>query len=349
MTEIDGHKLMYHPKRITEWMKKGDCFPIYVEIGLTDKCNHKCVFCALDWVEKDRIEIDFDVLKENIKDMAKNGVKAIMFAGEGEPLLHKNIEEIVKYTKKQGIDVSITTNGALFDKKKADEILPYLSWIRFSIDAGTPETYSEVHGVKKDEFNKVLGNIKYAASLKKKKNLDATIGAQFLLIPDNWTEADTLAEILDKSNVDNLQIKPYSQHPNSKNKFDFDYSNTPIIKEALRKVNPKNLEINFREKTIQRVLEGNAYDQCYGAPFFALIDAKGNVIPCTLFYNNPEFTYGNIYDNKFSEIWKSDRRKKVMKRLEERTTKECRHACRLDSLNRYLARLKNPEKHDNFI
>jgi radical SAM protein with 4Fe4S-binding SPASM domain len=351
MTEIDGHKLMYHPKRITEWMEKGDCFPIYVEIGLTDRCNHKCSFCALDWVEKERKDMDINVLKTNLKDMAESGLKSIMFAGEGEPLLHKDICEIVQYAKKQGLNVSITSNGALFDKEKAEKCLPYLSWIRFSIDAGEKETYSKIHGVKKEEFSRVLENLKNAVKIKERKNLEVTIGAQFLLIPDNLYEVDTLAEKLDQIGVDNLQIKPYSQHPSSKNKFCIDYNDPTVraMEMAILKLESKKLKIIYRKNTMQRVHEGNAYDQCYGAPFFALIDARGNVIPCTLFYNNPEFTYGNIYDNKFSDIWKSEKRKDVLAKLKEKTTNDCRHGCRLDPINKYLSRLKNPDKHDNFI
>ena len=88
---VDNHKLMYHPERVAEWKEKGDCYPVYVEIGPTNACNHNCVFCALDWVGSDKTFIDKDVMSSTLEDMAKNGVKSIMFAGEGEPLLHKNI------------------------------------------------------------------------------------------------------------------------------------------------------------------------------------------------------------------------------------------------------------------
>jgi len=67
--------------------------------------------------------------------MAKVGVKAIMFGGEGEPLLHKDFVSIVEYTKKCGIDIALTTNGTLLDTTTAKRILPHLSWIKFSIDA----------------------------------------------------------------------------------------------------------------------------------------------------------------------------------------------------------------------
>jgi len=84
-------------------------------------------------------------------------------------------------------------------------------------------------------------------------------------------------------------------------------------------------------------------------PFFTLIDAKGNVIPCNLFYNLPEFYYGNLNEKSFSEIWKSEQRKKVIEKIKETKLSSCRAGCRLDPANKYLKQLKNPHPHVNFI
>src|SRR3989338_8725233 len=129
------------------------------------------------------------MLLENLEDMAEHGIKSMMFAGEGEPLMHKNINWFVRHANGLGIDVSITTNGSLLDKDKADEILPYLTWLRFSINAGTPETYSKVHKVSEREFNKVLDNLRYAVELKKINGDIVNIGVQALLIAPNINEA----------------------------------------------------------------------------------------------------------------------------------------------------------------
>ena len=66
--------------------------------------------------------------------------------------------------------------------------------------------------------------------------------------------------------------------------------------------------------TLERIEEGMGYPKCYGLPFFALIDARGNVLPCNLFYGNEEFIYGNLYKENFSEIWKGEKRKEVLKK-----------------------------------
>jgi len=339
-TEISNHKLMLHPERVTEWKTKGDCYPIYVEIGLTNTCNHRCIFCAYDFVDFGHDFIEKGVILSALKDMAKHGVRSVMFAGEGEPFLHKDIGLFTQKAKQFGLDVSIATNGSFLNQEKREECLPYLSWIRFSVDSGTPENYTQIH--KANNFEKVINNIRESVEFKKKNNLEVTIGVQFLMIPQNMNQAVKLAEICKDIGVDNLQIKPYSHHPRSNNDFVVNPKEYSKIEKDLDSFD----KIEFRKATIQRIEQGIIYPKCYGLPFFALIDVKGNIIPCSLFYNLPEFIYGNLYKDSFSKIWQSKKRKQILNKI---NIKECRKGCRLDVINRYLHRLENPELHDNFI
>jgi len=347
--DVDNHKLIYHPQRVADWLNTGDCFPIYVEIGLTNRCNHRCVFCALDWFDKKPIDIDPDVMKRALYEMAKCGVRSVMFAGEGEPLMHKNIIEIVTYAKKQGLDVAITTNGALFDKEKLETILPSLSWVRFSVDAGNPETYKKVHRGGSHDFEKVLSNLREAVKIKTRDHLSVVIGVQFLLIPDNLGDLNTFIEKCKEIGVDNVQIKPYSQHPLSKNRFAIEYSQYQGIDDNIRKYQSSGFQVIFRSHTAQRLMNKRDYDVCYGMPFFTLIEADGSVIPCMMFYKNPEFSYGNLYEQSFQDIWNGKKRKTVLQKLTKNKIEHCRDGCRLDAINRYLSHLKKPHPHVNFI
>lgn len=344
--EVDSHKLIYHPERVDEWVKRGDCFPIYVEIGPTNKCNHRCVFCSLDWVEKGVREIDKDVMISNLRDMAVGGVKSVMFAGEGEPLLHSSIELFIQKSKEYGLDVSMSTNGVIFTREKIEKCLPKLSWVRFSINAGVPEKYSMIHKTNANDFSRVVENIRKAAQYKRENKLNTTIGTQMVMIPENIGDVKELILTLKEAGADNLQLKPYSHHPNTKNFFSVDKKEYDKIKELTKQFNSPDFNILFRESTIDRMNEGVTYPKCYGLPFFALIDSKGNVLPCNRFYNNEEFIYGNLYEKKFSEIWWGQKRKDFFDKI---NIAECGKGCKLDVVNKYLQRLKNPHPHDNFI
>jgi len=348
MSDIDNHKLMYHPKRVSEWIEKGDCFPVYVEIGITNICNHNCIFCGLDWA-RGANTLKTSVLLENLKDMAENGVKSVCFSGAGEPLLHKDFSLLVRKTKEFGIDVSFSTNTVLFNEQKALETLPYTSWIRFSVDAATSPTHSKIHGTTDSDFQRIINNLRNAVEIKKQNNYKTTLGVQFLLLEENSHELFKIAKICKDLGVDNLQIKPYSQNPNSINKMNINYDKYLNLKDKLAGFNSDNFKVFFRLNRIGSVIGEQDYELCHGLPFFAIINEKGNVIPCHMYYDLDDYSYGNINEKKFSEIWKSEKRKEIIEQLTKKGIKECKKGCRLDIINKYLHRLKNPHPHENFI
>ncbi|MDP2928054.1 MAG: radical SAM protein, partial [Candidatus Omnitrophota bacterium] len=315
-------------------------------------CNHRCIFCAFDFLRYKPDILDEDCLKKFVLEAAKNGVKAILYSGEGEPLLHKSAVDIIVFTKKAGIDVALVTNGVMLGKEKAKKSLEHLVWLKVSLDAGTEEAYAAIHRTKQEDFNIVIKNIREAVRIRNKNKYECTIGAQYLLIPQNYKEVITAAKLLSNIGVDYLVIKPYSLHPLSINKIksNFNYRNLFYLEERLKKYSKDNFQIIFRRRTKEKLAEEKPYKQCLGLPFASHITATGDIYPCNLFLGKKEFIFGNIYKSSFKNIWEGKRRKKIMKLIyDEWNTKNCRRACRLDEINRYLWELKHPVSHINFI
>lgn len=350
---IDSHKLIFHPERVSQWLKDEVVCPIYVEIGPSGACNHRCIFCALDYLGYKNQFADTSLLKDAISDMGASGVKSIMYAGEGEPLLHKDIGELILYTRKTGIDVSVTTNGVLFSKDLAERCLGTLSWIRVSLDAGRKETYSRIHRCSEDDFSRVLENLIQAVKIRQNRQYGATIGVQFLLLPQNYEETVILASRLRDIGVDYLIIKPFSQHPMSGNTLDknFHYKDYFYLNDELQKFSTDKFRVIFRIDTMRTIEDKKrVYEHCLGIPFWAYIDSSLNVWACSAYLGNANFLYGNLKENTFSEILQGERRRQIIKMAaEELDTSKCREACRLDKINRYLWELRHPHPHVNFI
>lgn len=349
---IDNQKLIYHPKRVSDWLEGKDIYPIYIEISPCSVCNHRCIFCAFDYLGHKPVYLDKDILKKFIKDIAKTGVKSILFSGEGEPLLHKDIVELVVFSRKNNLDAAITANGALLSMKIAKQIIPNLKWIRFSFNAATAKTYSLIHKTKSEDFYRVIDNIKKAIDFKRKNGYECTIGVQFLLLNENYREAHRLARILKDIEADYLIIKPYSQHPLSINrlKVKLDYGKFLFLEEELRKYTANNFEIIFRKNTMFKLKEQRPYKKCLGMPFYAYLSSGGDLYGCSAFLGDSRFCYGNIYKNSFEEIWNGAKRKRILKMMSsDWDINNCREVCRLDEINRYLWQLKMPPAHLNFI
>ena len=216
---IDSHKLIFHPARVAKWLAGEDIYPLYIEIAPFGGCNHRCIFCALDYLKYQPNIIRTQKLKEFLRDIAARGTKSVMFAGEGEPLLHRDIAGLVSYAKKRGLDVAITTNGVLLRQELLNKVLGYLSWLRISLNAGTAKTYAKVHRSHPQDFAQVMANLRQAVSLRNKKKYPCVIGVQLLLLKQNYREVSRLAKALKQLGADYLIIKPYSQHPASLNRL----------------------------------------------------------------------------------------------------------------------------------
>ena len=122
---IDGHKYSMHPEHaaiVKRYLDEPEnqerreeyqsLHPLYIEVSPVGACNHRCTFCAVDYIGYKSTFMDLDIYMRSIDSMKKKGCKSIMFAGEGEPLLHPDIAKMVNYTKEIGeIDTSFTTNA----------------------------------------------------------------------------------------------------------------------------------------------------------------------------------------------------------------------------------------------
>jgi radical SAM protein with 4Fe4S-binding SPASM domain len=357
---IDGHKLIFHPERVAQWRqalgdweKAKSIYPIYMEISPIGICNHRCVFCAVDFVGYQNKSLDPAIFRGRLGEMAKLGVKSLMFAGEGEPALWKPLPETLDYCTKMGIDTALTTNMSLFTEKNMDSFVRNCSWIKVSMNAGTRETYSEIHRTKAADFDRVVKNFKMCDSLRQQKGYDCTMGAQMLLLPENAEEAYTLASIIKDAGGDYLVIKPYSQHLRSMTrKYEgLDYSRLIELGSKLQELNDDNFSVIFRAQTMLKLQEERReYETCYSTPFFwAYVMSDGCVYACSAFLEDDRFNLGNIHHNTFKEIWEGEKRRACLEAVQKLDIGECRRNCRMDDINRYLWQLSHPDRHVNFI
>ena len=347
---IDSHKLIYHPKSVADWLNGNRVYPLEIEVGLSGACNHRCTFCAIDYMEYKPVFMDSEILLTNISQMAQRGLKSVVCASNGEPLLNKNAPYIFTRIKSLGVDVALSTNGVLMTKEKAEAFLAAMTWIRFSVSAATSATYNKIHRGGGDDLEKVFTNLQDAVKIKRNKHLDTTLGAQMLLLEENKNEVVALAKIMREIGIDYITVKPFMQNPQSKIKRQVDYSESGEIEKEVKELATADFAVYFRRQAVENVSREKEYDKCYAAMFMAHIDAQGDVFPCCAFLDDKNLSYGNIYERSFVDIWESDRTNRIMESLKGALLHtRCYKGCRLEEMNKYLYNLKNPHPHVNFI
>nr|CRH04872.1 Putative radical SAM domain protein. Putative Fe-S oxidoreductases [Candidatus Magnetococcus massalia] len=360
---IDSHKLIYHPQRVADLLAVGDdwerakaLYPLYLEISPIGACNHRCTFCAVDYIGYPSTNrLDMAMMAQRLPEMAQLGVKSIMYAGEGEPLLHKEISTMIETTKQVGIDVALTTNATVLPSDFLHRALPHISWIKASINAGTPAGYAAIHQTKESDFQLAIDNLKAMVAARKTHNLDVTLGAQALLLPENAEEMLALGRICrDEIGLDYLVIKPYSQHLFSETRRyeGLDYDDLMALEEPLSQLSREGFQLVFRRATMARYRDGDRYEKCRSVPYlWGYVMADGTFSGCSAFLLDKRFEYGNLNQATFQQIWQGEQRRQGWHFVrEELDISQCRSNCRMDAINRYLHRLDGaPVAHVNFI
>lgn len=347
---IDSHKLIYHPETVARWLKGENIYPIEIEISPSGACNHRCIFCAVDYVGYQPNFLDKNTILRDISHMSKQGLKSVICSGEGEPLLNKDMSDIANGIKACGVDVAMSTNGALFTEEKLRDCLGAFTWVRYSIASMETDSYDRIQRGKKGDLERVKTNLQDAVKVRRDRGYKTTLGVQCLLLPDNMAQLADMAKQLREIGVDYLTIKPYSQHLHSENTFTIDYEQMLDLEKEIKQYATDDFAIYFRANAMKKMHHHKCYRTCWGLPFMTHIDAKGNVWPCVAHIGMEEFNYGNIYENTFEEIWEGNKRKQIIDKINQQDiNKVCREACRLDEINKYLNELKNPGEHVNFI
>lgn len=345
---IDGQKLEFHPSRVAawqhgrlEWAKAREIAPIYVEISPVGACNHRCTFCAVDYIGYKGVYLDAHLLADRLREMARAGVKSVMFAGEGEPTLHKRINEINSSAIDAGLDTAFTTNGTCLDRLD----LSRTTWCKVSINAGTAESYARIHRTRTSDFARVWRNIELA---KARTGSKCMLGVQTVMLPEIAHEAEDLARRCRDAGIDYLVVKPYSQH-----KFSHTHEYEHADVSAWASVNLAQYETeSFRVlyRPLTAATTEIPYDKCHATPFFwAYIMASGDVYSCSAYLLDQRFLLGNINEQTFSEIWLGDKRRRNYEYVRDHLDiHECRVNCRMDKSNRYLDGFFT-QAHVNFI
>lgn len=139
-------------------------FPIYA-------CNFKCGYCIFS-VDKgkrhfisDKVIMDLDLYKKCIDDMAlfPRKLKVLRLVGIGEPLLHKNIAEMIEYAVSKNVAsvVELLTNGSLLTPEMTDALLAAgLSRLVVSLQGTSGKKYRGVCRADID-FDSFLENLRY--------------------------------------------------------------------------------------------------------------------------------------------------------------------------------------------
>jgi len=129
--------------------------PIFVWWQITHRCNLKCVHCfAYNVLD----ELNTEECKKVIDQLSEARVMILKITG-GEPLIRRDIFELLSYINSKGLDIILSTNATLINEEIAGKLKEVgVEYVQVSLDSANRFTHEKIRG--KGTFDKVIGGIK---------------------------------------------------------------------------------------------------------------------------------------------------------------------------------------------
>ena len=279
---------------------------IYIEI--TNICNLNCRFCPETARKKETMSLES--FEEIIKKI-QNYTNLVALHVKGEPLLHNNLESILKILEKYNLKANITTNGTLIkDKLEIIKQSKAVRQINFSI-----------HSITQNE----------------------KLNKQYL--QDIFESAEELNNIIISYRLWNMQIIKENDINSSIIKAMEEYYDIQNLKEKLIENNSVQLRANLfinqdieftwpdinKEKIIEK-------GRCLALKDQVAILVDGTVVPCCL-DNNGDIPLGNIFKENMEDILKKSKSVTIKQNFENSII-----TCDLCKTCGFLQRLENKRK-----
>lgn len=284
--------------------------------NLTNRCNLSCLHCYSKATLESEDALTTDAIFATMGDMARSGIKFIIFSG-GEPLTRHDIFEIAARARELGVITYLSTNGLYVHNSNVEKIVSAFDYIGVSID-GSEETHDRFRGLK-GSFKLSMDAIKLLVAHSDR------VGIRFTLTTQTLEDLPFIFELAQTHNIPKVYISHlvYSGRGLENRLMDitpqqrYDAVNFVLAKafeyyEANRRIEvvTGNMEMDaiaLLEQFTRRYPEHSpdllerlmAWGGNSAGRKLVNIDSKGNVKPDPFF----PVTLGSIQEKSFGDIW----------------------------------------------
>jgi len=263
--------------------------PISLSFEPTTSCNLRCPECpsGLRSFTRPTGMLSNELYKATIDEL-ESTLLYLLFYFQGEPYLHPEFLDLVKYSTSKGIYTATSTNAHYLDSENARKTVESgLDRLIISIDGTTQETYESYRvGGKLD---KVIAGTKEIVSWKKElKSKTPHVIFQFLVVKPNEYQLGDVRKLAESIGVDEVLFKTAQI---------YDFKNgSPLIPEQQKYSRYKpNLGGTYS-------IKNKLLDHCWKMWHSCVITWDGQVVPCC-FDKDAHHVMGNLSNTSFSELW----------------------------------------------
>jgi len=285
--------LAYHNFKHRVLRQKAN-YPYAIQYNITYKCNLKCVYCDCGIIKHKNYEMTTDEICRMLDEFVRMGTRRLSITG-GEPLLKKNLAEVVNHARRRGLFVSVATNGTLIPQK-IDELRNVSS---FGLTLDGPEDVNDLQRGQ-GTYHKIVEAIR----LIKSKGIPVYVTT--VLTKHNCHLLDDLVRIVEELGVKLLAQPVFYSAPShagtlegyAKMKYE-DGAMAATLRQLVQLKEKRAPYLMFSKKyysDLLTYLETGRKMKCTFAKkkgtFYATVSPEGYVTPCNLLVRDKNYLNG---------------------------------------------------------
>jgi MoaA/NifB/PqqE/SkfB family radical SAM enzyme len=185
---------------------------------IAQRCNLNCKHCHTgDHRANNYYETTTEEAKRIIDMLYREGVDNVGLLG-GEPLIRRDISELISYMYDKGMKVTINTNGLLLTERLLTFLFNNNCTIIVSIDGANQASHEFLRG--KGTFDKTINKILLATSLKRRLGAHSPVGLSVVLNQQNKNELNDFFHLAQELDVDILSMQAVYRTGNAEQFWD---------------------------------------------------------------------------------------------------------------------------------
>lgn len=344
-----------HLDRITELRAGRHPMPVHLQVSPSDLCNQDCNFCAYrasDGISTELFGVDgnfnpkrmipFEKMLEVLDDCVEMGVRAVQYQGGGEPTTHPRIADLFAETVDRGVEAAMVTNGLKMGDSLKSVLVDRGSWIRISLDAGSPETYSRIRRTPVESFNRVLRNVGDLVERRDRGGRPLAISLGFVITRDNWAEIPEALAVAQQLKVDMIRFTPAIVEGESE--VPWDRVRDLVAETRAASASGRTVVYFSGEERVDGTPESDFCGYQYFTPY---LGGDQSLYRCCLTTYTSHGYIGSVSDQRFRDMWRSEATRRTMTAFKAREA--CFH-CKFKEQNQLIEYLAGPEtRFDNFV
>jgi MoaA/NifB/PqqE/SkfB family radical SAM enzyme len=316
--------------------------PVEAYFEVANRCNSLCETCPLTFAPQESAHnLGLEELEKLVAQLPD--LRRAVMHGIGEPLLNRELPEMIRHLKSRGVYVLFNTNAALLTRRRQVQLIESgLDELRVSIDGSTPETYLKVRGI--PVFNRVLENT--AEMIRTKKELGAaTPRVSFWVtgMRENLPELPGVIEIAARIGVDEvylqrmvfsnigLAVEDQSIYRGYRDEAERHIARAELLAERLNVTFRGAGAVSPREGIVERKESLYPWQGCTRPLRLAYFTANGNALPCCIapFTGVPYdgIVLGNYIQDGIEKVWHGERYQQFRQNLYSSTPEPSCASC----------------------